>query len=427
MTKWGMDNHRTDRDLLGEMIDAVNARGINVVLYTHAFDGYDFKTAEEGIRVGWGSALKPELSPYYDKDFDYEKWNDFVNDVYAELMERYGDRICGVWVDEGNMFEGMSRAVDFERLINTITSYNENIATFQNDHGFLYGFEYRIEEYWKHNEFADSSGDLMRTFKQKVPNPIISNNWWTSVSVNSANAVPYEGKVLFRYQVLQSGASSGGGIQWAAGPYPGDGCYYEPGVCETMEIMNAYLNPIAWTVKGTLPSTSYITKDNRNISTVGWGIATQSTDGRYEYIHVLNSNSKAVNGKTLELGVPADGKIFAEAYLAINNKKIELVQDETGVYLTLPEDEDWGDIDTVIELKVKTDDDSVGDVNDSVNSNGNDTAISSDTADTNGPSADDNTDDAASKGFPWQIITVIAAGIAIIAAICFITVKKSKQ
>lgn len=420
MLEWDMANHRTDRDLLGEMIDAVNARGINVVLYTHAFDGYDFKTAEEGIKVGWGSALKPELSPYYDKDFDYDKWNNFVNDVYAEVMERYGDRICGVWVDEGNMFEGMSRAVDFDRLIKTITSYNENVATFQNDHGFLYGFEYRIEEYWKHNEFADYSGNLMRTFKKKVPNPIISNNWWTSVSVNSANAVPYEGKVLFRYQVLQSGASSGGGIQWAAGPYPGEGCLYEPGVCETMEVMNAYLNPIAWTVKGTLPSSSYITKDNKNIQTIGWGVAMQSVDGTREYIHVLNSDDSSVDGKTLKLRVPADGKVFTDAYLAINNKKVTLTQDETGVYLTLPEDEDWSAIDTVIELKVKTND-SVTDPEPEDTGDGTTADTGADTS----PAPSEPGDDTPKASLWWIIAAAVIA--AAVAAVSVITVKKSKK
>lgn len=403
MLQWGMDNHRTDRDLLGEMIDAVNARGINVVLYTHAFDGYDFKTAEEGIKVGWGSSLKPNLSPYYDKDFDYNKWNNFINDVYGEVMERYGDRICGIWVDEGNMFEGMSRAVDFQRLINTITTANPNLATFQNDHGFQYGFEYKIEEYWKHNEFADYSGSIMRTFTGKVPNPIISNNWWTSVSIDSANAVPYEGRVLFRYQVLQSAASSGGGIQWAAGPYPGEGCYYEPGVCEAMEVMNAYLNPIAWTVKGTLPSTSYVTADRKNIGTIGWGVAMQSVDGLREYIHVLNRDDAAIDGKTLKLPVPADGKVFSEAYLAINNKQVTLRQDETGLYLTLPEDEQWSDIDTVIELKVKT----------------------AENESTQQPTEDPIVENP-EKNFPWWIPAIAAAVIAAGAAI-IVALKKKKK
>lgn len=427
MTKWGMDNHRVDRDLLGEMIDAVNARGINVVLYTHAFDGYDFKTVEEGLKVGWGSALKPQLSPYYNKDFDHEKWNNFINDVYAEVMEKYGDRICGIWVDEGNMYEGMSKAVDFDRLIKTITSYNENLATFQNDHGFLYGFEYRIEEYWKHNEFADYSGDLMKTFKNKIPNPIISNNWWTSVSINSANTVPYEGKVLFRYQVLQSGASSGGGIQWAAGPYPGEGCYYEPGVCEAMEVMNAYLNPIAWTVKGTLPSTSFTTTESRNITNIGWGVATQSTDGQREYIHVLNSSDKSIDGLTLKLKAPADGKIFSEAYLAINNKKVDLRQDEGGVYLTLPEGETWSDIDTVIELKVKSADIPPAEDDESETESGSVTDTVEDVAPEVNQNPSDDPNDAPPSSFSWVTVFVVILAVALISAIAIIIKKRSNK
>jgi uncharacterized protein YjdB len=352
MLDWDMANHRTDRDLIGDMIDAVQARGINVVLYTHAFDGYDFETAEEGLKVGWGSALKPALKPNYDGDFDYDKWNNFINDVYGEVMERYGDRIAGIWVDEGNMWEGMSKAVDFPRLLKTIRSYNPNVGTFQNDHGFLYGFTYRIEEYWKQAEFADYTGNSLKTFRSKIPNPIIGNDWWTTTAKTSGNVVPYSGSVLFMYQVLQSGASSGGGIQWAAGPYPGEGCEYENGVVETMEAMNAYLNPIAWTVKNTLASTSYVTANNKTIKTVGWGVATKSTDDTREYIHVLCPDDGAINGRTLTLEAPADYKIFTKAYLAVDNQPVKLEQTDSYVKLTLPEGTIWNDVDTVIELVV---------------------------------------------------------------------------
>ena len=111
MKDWGMDGHYTNRDMIGDMINAVNEKGINVVLYVHPFDGYDFETEEEGIKTGWGTATrgKGATAPYYEKDFDYEKWNNFINDIYGEIVYAVSGvmkAICGTvwqkqWISHG--------------------------------------------------------------------------------------------------------------------------------------------------------------------------------------------------------------------------------------------------------------------------------------------------------------------------------------
>lgn len=354
MKDWGMDGHYTNRDMIGDMIDAVNDKGINVVLYVHPFDGYDFETEEEGIKTGWGTATrgKGASSPYYDKDFDHEKWNNFINDIYGEVMDKYGDRICGIWSDEGNLFDGMAKAVDFPRLLETIYSYNPDITTIQNNHGFYYGFDYSTWESWKMPELNDVTGNSLRTYATRIPNPVISADWWAGTKKTSANTVKLSGRILYRYQAMQAGANIGCGIQWSAGCYAGDGAEYQSGVVEAMEIMNAYLNPVAWTIKGTVPSTSYITGENVTIKNVGWGTAVKNTNDTKEFLHILNPDSECISGNTLTLPSPKDYKIFSKAYLAVNNHTVTVEQTEDALILTLSDGDTWDDTDTVIELLV---------------------------------------------------------------------------
>ena len=354
MKDWGMDGHYTDRDMIGDMIDAVNEKGINVVLYVHPFDGYDFETEEEGIKTGWGTATrgKGATAPYYDKDFDYEKWNRFINDIYGEVMAKYGNRICGIWSDEGNLWEGMAKAVDFPRLLETIYSYNPNITTIQNNHGFYYGFDYSTWESWKMPELNDATGNSMRTYANRIPNPVISSDWWAGTKKTSENTVKLTGRILYQYQAMQAGASIGCGIQWSAGCYAGDEAEYQSGVVESMEIMNAYLNPVAWTIKDTLASTSYVTGDNKTIQDIGWGTAVKSTDETKEYLHILRPDSESISQNTLTLPAPKDYKIFSKAYLAVNNHPVTMEQTEDALILTLSDMDTWNDVDTVIELVV---------------------------------------------------------------------------
>lgn len=426
MKDWGMDGHYTNRDMIGDMINAVNEKGINVVLYVHPFDGYDFETEEEGIKTGWGTATrgKGATAPYYEKDFDYEKWNNFINDIYGEIMEKYGDRICGIWSDEGNLWDGMAKAVDFPRLLETIYSYNPNITTIQNNHGFYYGFDYSTWESWKMPELNDVTGNSMRTYANRIPNPVISSDWWAGTRKTSENTVKLTGKILYRYQAMQAGASIGCGIQWSAGCYAGAGAEYQSGVTESMEIMNAYLNPVAWTIKDTLASTSYVTGDNRTIKNIGWGTAVKSTDDTREYLHILNPDDKSISGNTITLPAPKDYKIFSKAYMAVNNHPVTVEQTEDALILTLSDTDTWNDVDTVIELLV--------DVEKTKENQENHKEESSKPVTDNGNASEDTTTEVSDESLkapqtgdtlPYKLLILSAVS----GAVCIVGLKNKKQ
>ena len=53
LDQW-VPGHTARRDLIGEMIRAVTARGIAVLLYTHPRDGHDLSPQDQ-MAAGWGA------------------------------------------------------------------------------------------------------------------------------------------------------------------------------------------------------------------------------------------------------------------------------------------------------------------------------------------------------------------------------------
>lgn len=79
-----------------------------------------------------------------------------------------------------------------------------------------------------------------------------------------------------------------------------------------------------------------------------WGVATDAPDGSATYLHVL----KPPKGKTLRIGMPANGERFANAALLPSGKPARLDFADAGYVVTLPEGESWAALDTVIRLEV---------------------------------------------------------------------------
>ena len=131
MKKWDLPDHASKRDLIGEVIKALKAKGIAVWLYTHPRDGHDLH-GEERVKTGWGKDGKGGDPDW--NQFDYQKWNDFTNDLYAELVNRYGKDIQGVYLDEGSSAGDSHRVVDYPRLRKTIKGRQPHLLMMQNDY-----------------------------------------------------------------------------------------------------------------------------------------------------------------------------------------------------------------------------------------------------------------------------------------------------
>jgi hypothetical protein len=357
MDKW-LPGHSAKRDLIGDMIKACKAKGIPVLLYTHPRDGHDLGP-EDMAKTGWhpGQSPNPDFN-HWNKD----KWNDFVNEVYGELVERYGKDILGLYLDEGSAAADSYRVVDYPRLRKTITAKHPHLIMMQNDYGNLYTADIGNKEIFYNNGFETSNGDAWPSFK--IPITIVAGSiFWAafpegkmaplsqSPKVGFNAWVQYSPESMLRYTAFQAGANiDGGGTLWAAGPYPEGG--WEVNVFERMKKLGELVKPIEKSIKNTFPSTSYPTKAGVNIASLTWGVATQSTDGKIEYLHVLRPPT---NSKTLKLPAPADGKKFAKAILLKGLKPANLRQTAEGLEVSLPVGETWDALDTVFALQVAAD------------------------------------------------------------------------
>lgn len=324
MNQW-LPGHASRRDVLRDMITAVRAKGIRVLLYTHPSDGHDF-TAAEQLTTGWGPT------------FDYVKWNNFINDIYGDLVSRYGKDIEGVYIDEHG---GNEKYVDYARLRKTIKAGNTNLIMLQNYYGSIYNCDLGDKEI----NALPMDGNIWPA--PDVPSATyISANWWAS-RPKGQFALRYSPETIFQYTILNAGVKSiAGGPAWAAGIYCGNG--WEDGVLQTMQLVGNYLRPIACSVTNTYASTSYVTSPGATIQSLSWGVATKSTDDCFEYLHVL----KPPPGRILTLPPPADHKKFGSARLLANKQGLSLSQNKYGVMLALQGTNVWDRLDTVIELKV---------------------------------------------------------------------------
>ncbi len=267
MNQW-MPGHTVNRDLISDMIDAVRAKGIRVLLYTHPRDGHDMNTADQ-ITTGWGPGPGG-----YDPDwnqFDRQKWNDFINDIYADLINRYGSRIDGLFIDEGSPLGDSYRVVDYPRLRQTIKSRQPDLLMMHNYYGNNYSCDIGATEvsYWQAWVPGTDPNNWPATGR---PMSMVMGSAWSAVQVPGIYAPRYNATEMFRMTVLRAGVNStdGGGVNWAAGPYAGGG--WETGVLEQMRQIGSWIAPIRRSICNTLPSQSWITPANATINSLANGI-----------------------------------------------------------------------------------------------------------------------------------------------------------
>jgi len=343
MERW-MPGHTVRRDLLGDLLDAVKAKGIRVLFYTHPRDGHDMNTADQ-ITTGWGPG-----SGGYDPDwnqFNRKKWNDFINDIYADLIDRYGSRIDGMFIDEGSPYGDSWRVVDYPRLRQTVKSRQPDLLMMHNFYGNNYSCDIGATEvsYWQAWVPGTNPNNWPATGR---PMSMVMGSNWSATQIPGIFTPRYNTTEMFRMTVLRAGVNStdGGGVNWACGPYAGGG--WESGVLEQMQEIGSWIAAIRPSICNTYPSQSWITPPNSTINSLSNGfVATRSAaDGR-EFIHVLTPPA----GNTLTVPSPADGRGYASASLLENGHPVALVRNGDGsMDLTLQNGDTWNPRNTVIAL-----------------------------------------------------------------------------
>ncbi len=304
MDKWAPGRPDSPRrDLLGDLLDACKRRGMRAFFYCHPY--------------------QPVANPH----------NDWINDLFAELIDRYGERLDGLWLDENFQDCTQDKVVDYPRLLRTIKDRNPELVLTHNNGGYqTYGTDEGVQEVqWEHHLGRMTSSYQIFDNTARSPEDMLV----TTVIQAAANTL-------------------GGGIQWSIDAHGYGGSKRGGLDAKARPILDPFarlLAPIAESVKETRPSTSFpppFRGANVTLAGLTWGVATRSADDRREYLHVL----KPPRGRTLVLPPPADGKVFGEARLLEGGTRLGMRQTNRGIAITLPDGLDWRRPDTVIALDV---------------------------------------------------------------------------
>ena len=339
MDKWRGPGHCPKRDVIGEIVAGAKKAKMPLYLYIHPSDGHDMQKADQD-RLAWNESEGDNWAPG-----KFTKWNQFMNEVFEEMSQRYGSDVTGYWIDGG------WGRVDPKQLVASIRKHNPKAEFVSGaDDAYCGSFQ----KYGKY-DFRD-----VNTWPvSDVHSGILLGGCWAS----TGGPAKHSPETMFKFTVLMAGTcKTGGGMMWAAGPY--SDCTWEPNVKEYLTILGSLIRPIEESIKNTYASPAYPTEAGSRINSLLYGVvATRSVDGRYDYIHVL----KAPLDNRLALPLPADKSTYTEARLLRDGRRVKIIQQDSinlagfmnkGIVLEVPGDEiagghplvAWDPLDTVIKL-----------------------------------------------------------------------------
>jgi hypothetical protein len=321
----GMPKHQAKRDLIGDLADELNRRGIALCLYVHPTDQHDLSKEERAL-FGWGSEVNGLPGPKLGL-WPNPKWDDFILGLFKEISLRYGKRVSGYWIDRHTP----KRFENAGRMAVALRAGNPEAVIWQSGPDYVQD-GLSLEDAWP----AAEGGYTDRGEKDQCCVCPTENAWFQGTEVKIPAAE------LFRAVARCAGTpGQKGGIHIALTPFATG---YPPKVKALMAEFGRLWRERKVSLLNTRPSA--ILEPVHNIP---WDIvATDSADGSTVYVHVLIPPS----GKTVRLPPPKNGQRFSAAALLLGGKGVRLGQSADGVELSLPADAKWDPVDTVIALKV---------------------------------------------------------------------------
>jgi hypothetical protein len=321
----GMPTHQAKRDMLGDLADELNKRGIALCLYVHPVDQHDL-TKEERALFGWGPEVDGLPGPKLGL-WPNPKWNDFILALFKEMSLRYGERVSGYWIDR----HSPKRFENAMRMATALRAGNPDAVIWQSGPAYVQD-GLSLDESWQ----AAESGYHDRGEKNQCC--IMPTGDW---ALGTEVKIPAD-EVLRAVARCAGCPEQKGGIHLALTPYA---LGYPPEVRKLMADFGKLWRERKVSLLNTRPST--IVEPIHNLP---WDIvATDSADGKTVYVHVLIPPK---DGKTVRLPAPKGGQRFSAASLLLGGKAVKLSQSVETLELTFPADVNWDSTDTVIALKV---------------------------------------------------------------------------
>lgn len=101
---------------MGDLLSACEKRDIPVIFYTHPRAGHTLLPQDQAA-LGWATENPdPDSTDPDFTVFSFERWNAYTRELYPELVQRYGSRLAGLWLDEGSARGDSWDVVDYPAL-----------------------------------------------------------------------------------------------------------------------------------------------------------------------------------------------------------------------------------------------------------------------------------------------------------------------
>ncbi len=318
------------------MADALNELGIKLVIYAHPNDGHDLKP-EEQARIGF-------IPPQRDKPRTMPVYNEFLNEVYAELAHRYANKpnLLGFWWDGWN---GNGGCVDVARLRKTVLTAMPRAILLSNqfDREFI---DFNSGEIFLDQKDFDA-GDNIETRAVRPDNQTkcSTDAWWCS---NLQNKSRYSPETIFRFTVLNAASGAPGGMCWAGAPTADGktwGSHNQPR--DVFLQVGRRIGPIRPSICGVTQSIDWpAPPGGTTFSKAPPFVATRGSGGRTEYVHVLKPPAK----RTIDLPLPVE--VFRSARLLPGMHPVKMETLDSTLRLTLGAEDTWDPLDTTFALEV---------------------------------------------------------------------------
>jgi len=340
------------RDLLGDIIDSVRARGIHVLFYTHPRDGHDF-SEDDKEKTGWGRGRheSDEQQPCYDT-FRYDQWNEYMLELYTELADRYAARLTGFYTDGNGPKDPADylyppkdhQIVNYLKIRNIMKSRNPKLVTFQNYYGNVYTQDYGNSETYTvyiGSAFGNGHSEKWHCAKKNATTLSPFCGWACASSRNTEKMVNWAFKDMLRFTMFNGSCSECGNVLFASATFI-EGNLWSVGVEETMIDLKNELSRFKDSFMDAVPSTSYPTFPGSTLERNNYCFWMSDEKSEYEYLHCMQMPADGV----LEFGLPEDGIVLEDPVLLTGEGSVTLEKTDSGyrVHFTGTPDE----TDTVI-------------------------------------------------------------------------------
>jgi len=309
------------RDVLKDLQDALDAKGIKLMLYWHPTDAHDLSQSDKDVILA-----------------KYKTWGPFILALMKETSARYGSRVAGYWFDAPAGKDSQSCVPQFQSIILKDTP---DVAIWANrKRQLIPGLSNVTTTECSPRPNKDLNTDNWPTDPSQMC-VLAGKGWWAKP--NATAVIDARGMFRYTVRIAATKGQTNGGVCWSDGPY-GDNTW-PTGTAEAYGEMGKMLRARKEAIYGTKPSTCYVTLPDTLQNDI-WGVATDSADGKTVFLHVLNPPTDSA----LKIAKPADNRSFAKASL-LDGTPVALKATDSGYELTLPSGAKWDKDDTVIRLQ----------------------------------------------------------------------------